>query len=340
MPVDVAEAVTDSVTLYHTYPATLQANQSVDLVARVNGYLKSINYTAGDLVEKGDILFTIESQTYSDAVREAEAQLANAISSFDYNSQQYAAMKKALESDAVSQMEVLQAKNAMEAAQASIRQAEALLQTSRTNLGYCTVRAPFRGRVSSNLYDVGAYLSGAGAPAKLATIYDDATLNVEFYVDESQTPQITNSGNPTGHIRYNSIPLSFTDTVAGSYTADVYYLDPAVNKSTGTLLVKARVKNPDGELRDGMYANVMLPYDVAPHAVMIKDAAISSDQLGKFIYTVNDSDKVTYTPIEAGDLYHDTMRIVSKGIQPGTKYVTKAMLKVRDGMTVKPILTK
>ena len=89
-----------------------------------------------------------------------------------------------------------------------------------------------------------------------------------------------------------------------------------------------------------MYATVMLPYALDPKAILIKDAAISTGQLGKYVYVVNDSNKVVYTPIKVGELYQDTLRIVSEGLSPADRYVTKAMLKVRDGMEVKPVVQK
>ena len=88
-----------------------------------------------------------------------------------------------------------------------------------------------------------------------------------------------------------------------------------------------------------MYATVSLPYGFEPNAILIKDASIGTDQLGKYIYTVNDSNKVVYTPIEVGETVNDTLRIVTKGITADTKYVTKALLKVRDGQTVDPRMT-
>ncbi len=338
--IDVAEAFTDSIVLSRTYPTTLGANSTVDLVARVNGYLNSINYKSGEFVNKGAVLFTIESQSYSDAVRQAEASLTSARSAYDYASRQYAAMTKALESDAVSQMEVLQAKNSMESAKAQIDEAEANLRTARTNLSYCTVRAPFDGHVSDNIYSAGTYLSGAGSPVKLSTIYDDAVMIATFYVEDDYAPDMTFTGNSLNNIDYNHIPVSFADSLSHGYTANIYYLDPKVNSSTGTVAVKAKIQNPDGELRTGMYGTIALPYAVEPHAILIKDAAISTDQLGKYIYVVNDSNRVVYTPVVAGELYQDTLRVITSGIKPGDRYVTKALLKVRDGMTVNPVLTK
>ena len=132
--------------------------------------------------------------------------------------------------------------------------------------------------------------------------------------------------------------MTFNDTIGHNYTASLDYLSPHVNTSTGTLEIQAVIDNEYGELRSGMFVSVDLPTGTNPRAVLVKDAAISTDQLGKYLYVVNDSDRVVYTPITAGPLVHDTMRIVEKGIKPTDKYVTKAMLKVRDGMTVKPVI--
>ena len=100
------------------------------------------------------------------------------------------------------------------------------------------------------------------------------------------------------------------------------------------------VANPDYELKSGMYASIQLPYEAEPDAIMVKDAAIGTDQLGKYVYVVNDSDKVVYTPIRIGDLVRDSLRIVNSGLTVKDRYVTKALMKVRDGMEVNPVVVK
>ncbi len=106
------------------------------------------------------------------------------------------------------------------------------------------------------------------------------------------------------------------------------------------MLLKAELDNSYGELKDGMYANITLPYAIVPDAILVKDASISTDQAGKYVYVVNDSNKVVYTPIKTGELVRDSMRIVTSGLTPQSRYVTQALLKVRDGMEVKPIQQK
>lgn len=336
--IDVALPEVDSVVLHKEYPGTLSAHQEVDLVARVNGYLRYSGYDPGSLVKKGTVLFRIEDSQYRDAVNQARARLSTAQATNAYATDQYHAMKKALESDAVSQMDVIQAESAMKESAASIQQAKASLQTALTTLGYCTVTAPFTGHISKSIYSDGAYLGGAGAPVKLATIYNDDYVNAYFSIEDSQYLEMINGRDEA--IDYDHIPVTFSEELPHSYTGSLNYMSPEIDSSTGTMKLRVKIENPYGELKSGMYAKIQLPYAVNPKAILVKDASIGTDQLGKYLYVVNDSNKVRYTPIEVGELVNDTMRIVTNGITPQSRYVTKALLKVRDGMPVKPVLTK
>lgn len=341
MTVDVAKPEVDSIVLYKTYPGFINAAKKVDLVARVDGYLTSHPYNGGDFVRKGTLLFTIESRNYSDAVAKAKAALDNAKATYAYASSQYEAMQEALKADAVSQMEVLQAKSSTEEAAAAIKTAEAALNTANTQLGYCRVEAPFDGHVSDTKYDVGTYLSGAAQPVTLATIYDDARVKAQFSIDDNRYMDLIKEfRNNNDKIDYEHMPIEFAEPMPHKYTADLSYMSPSIDSSTGTMILKADVDNPYNELKDGMYVTVSLPYDISSNAILIKDAAIGTDQLGKYIYVVNDSNQVIYTPIEVGDVVRDSMRVVTKGITPEAKYVTKALLKVRDGQKVSPRLIK
>lgn len=237
-------------------------------------------------------------------------------------------------------MEVLESKSAMEKAAAAISDAQAVLSTAQTTLSYCTVRAPFDGHVSDAIYDPGTYLAGAASPVTLCTIYDDAVLSVNFNIGDSELKQLTNNLSKQLDIDMTRIPVEFGDTMPHQYTADLTYLAPALDVSTGQMLVKARIENLYGDLRAGMVANVKLPTKIVPDGILIEDAAISKDQLGQYVYVVNDSNKVVYTPVKTGELITPTLRLVTDGLKAGDRYVTKAMLKVRDGMTVKPRLTK
>lgn len=336
--IDVAEAQTDSVVLHKSYPGYLQADKAIQIVGRVSGTLLTQNYTNGEMVTKGQLLFTIEPTQYADAVKEAQAALASARSSYEYASSHYAAVKKALESNAVSQMEVNQAKSDMDQAAASIRSAEAQLRTAQTNLGYCRIYAPVSGRMSAATVNAGSFISGEASPFTLATIYDDKTVNAVFSVEDAAQMNLISaymSGNEN-----SKIDLEFENPLPHRYSGHLNYVGPNVNTGTGTLLLKAVVENPYGELRDGMYVNVSVPYATDPKAVTVNDASIGTDQLGRYLYVVNDSNKIVYTPVKVGEPVNDSVRIITSGIKAGDRYVTKALLKVRDGMSVKPRVVK
>ena len=338
--INVAVPAIDSIVLHKTYPGLLSASNSAAVVGRVNGTLLSMGYQTGSYVKKGQLLFSIESTKYRDAVRQAQASLATAKSQLDYATRNYEALKEALKSDAVSQIEVVQAKSAMEQADAAVKNAEAVLSQANLNLSYCSVRAPISGFATSNILNVGEYISGEGAPVKLCTIYDNSELVAVFNIEDSQYEQMIGQKGGTAGAIYRNVPIRFTQPLPHSYTADLWYESPSIDSSTGTLQLKGIVKNIDNELKDGMYVTVDLPYGVNPKAVLIKDASIGTDQLGKYVYTVNDSDKVVYTPIKTGELYRDSLRVVTEGLEPGQRYVTEALLTVRNGMKIKPELTK
>lgn len=340
MKVDVAYPTVDTVLLSNTYPAYLSANNTVDLVARVDGYLVAQNYSDGAYVHKGDVLFRIEDSSYRDAVSQAQAQLESARATAAYAKSHYEAVERALRSDAVSAMEAEQAKSAMNEANAAVTNAQAALRTAETTLSYCTVRAPYDGHVGMSTLSKGAFLAGSASPVKLATIYDDSEMKVNFYVADESYLQMLKDKSEELNVDLKHIPVQFGDSIPHSYTCDLTYLAPEIDRSTGTLRMQASMANTYGELKSGMYATVTLPYAIDPKAILIRDASIGTDQRGKYVYTVNDSSKIVYTPVEVGQLVNDTLRIVTSGLTAQDRYVTKALLKVRDGAKVDPVTVK
>lgn len=335
--VSVATPQVRTVVLYNDYPGILAAKSSVEVVAKVNGQITAKNYAGGSKVTAGQLLFKIDPSVYQDRVEQAQAQLTTAISSRDYALEHYNAVKKALESDAVSKMEVVQAQSSYEQAEASIKTATAALETARRNLGYCSVVAPISGSITTDNINVGNYVTGEAQPVTLATIYDNSSMQAKFAIEDERYLDLLNSREAHDSLDFDHVPVTFTEAMPHTYTGAVSYMAPNLKQTTGTMNVECTIQNPYDELRSGMYANIRLPYDRVHNAILVNDAAIASDQLGKYMYVVNDSDKVVYTPVKVGELIDDTLRIITSGIGPKDRYVTKALLKVRNGMTVKPV---
>lgn len=335
----VEKAFTDSVVLYKTYPGYLTAEYYAEVVGLVNGRLETMSYQSGGYVNKGQILFTIDPTLYRDAVTRAEATLKSNESSLEYAKSHYEAVLKALEDNAVSRIEVLEAENSYKTAEASVNDSKAALHTARVNLGYCTVTAPISGYITANELSIGNYITGADSPVKLAEIYDNTHLYAVFEIEDSQYKKMSGAiSNDLSSPLYKDIPIQFNEHLKNSYVADLVYQAPNVDRSTGTITLKGKILNKDNELKEGMFATISLPYGDNPKAVLVKDASIGTDQLGKYMYVVNDSNKIITTRIEAGELYHDSLRVVTKGINPGDMYVSKALLTVRGGEIVKPVL--
>ncbi len=340
--ISVAYPIVKSVILHKTYPGYLSSANTVDLVSRVNGYLQSSSFTAGAMVKKGQLLFVIEPTLYEDAVKRAEAGLKNAQASLDYAENNYVRMKEASRSDAISEIDLIKSATQLISARSSVKDAEAQLETAKTNLGYCYIRAPFSGHISKGMYSVGSYIGGEGQATKLATIYQDDKMNAYFNIEDNQYLQmLAFSSKKNDQERLpDEVEIIFQSPLSRPYIGKLNYLSPNIDLSTGTLNIRAEIENPDNELKDGLYVNIRLPYAKQDSAILVKDASIGTDQLGKFLYVVNDSNRIAYRHIVTGELFSDTLRLVKSGLNPNDRYVTKALLKVREGMEIKPLLEK
>ena len=337
LAISVAKPIVKDITLTKDYPGYLTTEKTVNLVARVNGTLQSVSYAPGGRVKKGQLLFVIEPTLYNDKVAQAEAELKTAQAQLEYARNNYSRMKEAVKSDAVSQIQVLQSESSVTEGVAAVSNAEAALSTARTNLGYCYVRAPFDGTISKSTVDIGSYVGGSLQPVTLATIYKDDQMYAYFNVADNQWLEMSmNNQQPTKDLP-KKIMVQLGKEGTESYPATLDYLSPNVDLNTGTLMVRANFDNPQGVLKSGLYVSITLPYGEAKNAMLVKEGSIGTDQLGKFLYAVNDSDIVHYRHIEIGQLINDTLRQVLGGLSPQERYVTEALMKVRDGMKIKPI---
>lgn len=350
MPVEVAVPQVKDVLLTQIYPGHIEDIQEVQIVARVNGVLK-VHAPSGAEVRKGQVLYTIVNDKYDNDVKQAEASLKTAEASlktaqanYDYYSKELTAREEAFKKNAVSAMELAQTQSEMEQAQASINEsrasienARAALNMARTTLGYCTITAPFNGKLALQAYDEDSYINGENSPVTLNTLYNDKTVYALISIDEKKFATVRDNAE-SGKLNLDSVKINFSAPLQHEYFSKINYSAPDVNVSTGTVTLRFEIDNRYNELQSGMYMTVALPYADDKNALLVRDASIGTDQLGKYLYLVNDSNKIVYTPIEVGETYLDTLRIVTKGVTPESRYVTTALLKVRDGQKVKPVV--
>ena len=336
LPVEVAHPIEREVTLTREYPGYLEADATISIVGRASGTLLKQSYTPGSRVKKGDILFIIEPTLYENAVEQAQAALNTAEAELEYAQSNYKRMQQAIESDAVSRIELLQAESRVKSYTAQVNNAKAALNTARTNLGYCYVKAPIDGVAGIEKYSVGTYVPGAASPVELCKMYKDDKMYAYFDITDNQWINKQRRNDIVGKEQY--ITFTLGNEKYYSWKAKMDYLSPDINLSTGTLRVRAEIDNSNLFLKPGSYISVILPYEKIEKGILVKDASIGTDQLGKYLYVVDKNDTVHYRPIEVGNLVNDTLRLVTKGLNANETYVTKALLKVRNGMPVTPII--
>lgn len=334
--IDVAQAYTDSVVIHKKFPGVVSSGHNVEVVAQSDGRILRKCFTDGDYVRKGAVLYQLDPKIYQSNVAEAEAALAKAKGQYDYYTTQTAAMKKALEADAVAAITVEQAESNLRVAKASLAAAQAQLASARTSLEYCRVTAPISGRTQSGVQE-GEYASQGRT---LVNIVDNSDLKVTFSIDESRYRQLAAEGLADGEssVMFRNVPVEFEG--AGTFPADLYYVSPSVDVATGTVTLEGKLQDPRKLLSDGMYASVNLPVSTDPKAILVKDASIGTDLQGEYVYLVDKEDKVVYTPVKTGETVNDTLRIITSGVKPGNRYVVSALLTVRNGEKVKPVIKK
>ena len=338
LPVEVARPYIRDITLTREYPGYLEAEATIPIVGRVNGVVTQRNFAVGSRVKKGDLLFVIEPTLYENAVSQAKAALQTAIAQQEYANSNYERMKAAIASKAVSQIELLQAKSNIESANAAVANARAALKSAETKLGYCYIKAPADGSIGLDEQPVGAYIAGEMTPVELCRLYKDKVMYAFFDIPDKLW--LNNIQHSNGGIDKSRVTFTLGEKRMPALDARIDYLSPNVNTGTVTLQIRATLPNDSGALKSGSYISVAMPFKEVKNALLIKDSSIGTDQTGKYIYVVNKENQAEYRRIETGSIIDDTLRLVTAGLAPGESYVTKAILKVRNGMSVTPIMEK
>ncbi len=336
----VAQPVEQPATLYFELTGNTAPFNSVDLVARVQGYLKSVDYKDGAMVTKGTKLFGIEQDQYRAQLDQANAALATAEAQQAYNQAEYQRQSTLGRQDFASQATVQQSKSNLEQSSASIQNAKAAIELANINLGYTDVRAPFDGIATHHLVDAGA-LVGVGGPTKLATVVQTDPMYVYFSLSEPQVLQIKESNAKAG-IPFRTTDLSTIPVEIGLQGEDGYphkghmdYASPQVDQSTGTLLVRAVFENKDQILLPGLFVRVRTPIRRLEKALLTSNDAIGTAQEGSYVLVVGPDNVVQRKVVRTGER-QGQLRIVESGLDPNDWVVTEGLQRAFPGAKVDP----
>ncbi|MDB5293194.1 MAG: efflux transporter periplasmic adaptor subunit [Phycisphaerales bacterium] len=343
--VTVAHPIHRPVTRYLEYTGTTEAYQSVELRARVAGFLELVLFKPGAAVKKGDLLFVIDKRTFQAAVNRAQAQVLadeaayKAAESDARIAEELAAQRAGSEIDKITKI------GRRDSAKAAIEADKAALDSAKLDLGFCEVRSPIDGRITKNFVDVGNLVGAAGQPTVLATVVSARPLYVSVDVSESDVLTLRGGeiaqvpGTRPGQVAPDEsrhAEIATGDSEEFNVHGHVDYIDPSLNPQSGTIRIRCQFENENDLLFPGMFVRLRILLDTSD-PMLAPDIALLSDQNGRYALVVNDKDTVELRRVKIGTLV-GSMRVVLDGLSATDRVIVNDLQRARPGVTVKPTL--
>ena len=329
-----------NVTLFLQATGNAAAVNSANLVARVSGFVETINYKDGDIVKKGTLLFTIEPETYKLKLEQAKAAEESAQATVTQTDADYERQAFLAKTSTASKATLENATAARDTAHANLTQAHVNTQLAEMNYGYASVSAPFDGYVTARTVSVGEYVGGGGTPTVLATIVQITPIYVNFNVSEDDVIRIREDMR-----RRNLTPqdLKKIPIEVGLQTEQGYphkgmldYAAPSINASTGTLAVRGILENADRALLPGNFVRVRVPtISSLENALLVPETALGTDQGGRYLLVVGKDDVAEQREVEVGPL-DGTERVIMKGLAADDRVIVEGLLRAIPGEKVDP----
>ncbi|WP_038934928.1 efflux RND transporter periplasmic adaptor subunit [Bradyrhizobium japonicum] len=340
--VDVAAPVQRAVTRYVEATGTTAPVKSVDLVARVQGFLQSIDYQDGSFVKQGTQLFLIEPETYKLKVEQAQAAEVGAQATLKQAEADFKRQFELVQRQAVSQSTLDTSTSTRDNAQASLQQAQVNTRLAEVNYGYTKVSAPFDGIVSAHLVSVGE-LVGVSSPTQLATIVALDPIWVNFTVNEQDVLRIRAEairlGLTVADLKQLPVQVGLQTETGYPHEGHLDYISPTLNTSTGTLAVRGLLPNDKRALLPGYFVRVRVPFDQDKNALLVPDTALGSDQAGRYLLVVNNENVVEQRKVQIGQV-DNGLRVIESGLKPDDRVVIAGLLRVIPGQKIDPQATK
>ncbi len=334
--VTVVQPVSRTVTDYLELTGNTQAFNTVQLVARVSGYLEKVFFLDGQMVEKDNLLFLIQQNTYQDTVRQAEAAILLQKAQLEYAQIQLDRYTNLLQQNAAAQSDVDNWRNQRDSAKANLQSAQAQRDLAKLNLDYTEVRAPFSGRIDRRLVDPGN-LVGSGQPTTLAQISQIDPIYVYFTVSDLDLARLMGEArwNPA-EARAKSWPVFLALPEEKGYPRQgrLDFASISLTPTTGTLLLRGIFSNRDGKILPGIYARVRVPLKAGP-ALLVPQEALGSDQRGAYVLTIGPENVVQRKGVRTGTTV-DSLRVIEEGLTSNDWVIIKGLQKATPGGKVTP----
>ncbi len=327
------------VTKYLEYTGTTAAVESVEIRARVGGYLQSMHFQPRSRVKAGDVLFVIDPRPYRARVDQAKAAVESKKAALRIREIELEKYMPLATKEVIAGLKLDDVRSNRDMAKAELEQSIANLETAKLDLEYAHVTSPIDGRVSRNMVDVGNLVS-ATENSLLANVVRDDNLYVYFNMSEMDLLKLTRNaihknGDATPQDQYAPAYMGLADETGYPRTGTLDYTDIKVDPATGTIQVRAIFANPDGLLFPGMFARIRIPLETRT-AVLVPDSAVLTDQGGKYVLICNAENIVELRRVRTGERIDD-MRTIDDGLLLKDQVITNGTQKARPGAEVTPI---
>jgi membrane fusion protein, multidrug efflux system len=336
--VTVSRPVQQTVTNTIELTGNTQSSNSVNLVARVAGYLQSVNFKDGSVVKKGDLLFVIEPEPYQANVELAEATVEQRQATLTQATSEYERQQRLIKQKATSESDVENWQAQAEGGKAGVDEANANLELARINLGYTRVVAPFDGRIGRRQVDAGN-LVGPGATTQLATIDQLAPIYVYFNVDEQDVLRLRASLRAAGKTLKDVEPvklgIGLQNETGYPHEATLDFVASDVDQGTGTLQARGVIANQDYVFLPGLFVRVQVPVGKTDKALLVPDRALGVDQRGHYLLVLDQADVVEQRLVQIGAL-NDGLRVIEHGLSADDRVVVDGLQLAIPGSKVAP----
>jgi RND family efflux transporter MFP subunit len=329
------------ITEWEEFTARVDATETVEIRPRVTGHLAEVRFQAGQRVKKDDVLFVIDPRWHEAEHQLAVSNVEQAVARWETAKAEAVRGEELAKSKAISAEEAGTRRSVAAMAEAAMHAAEAARDTAKLNRDYTLVRSPIDGIVSRPLLTQGNYVSGvAGFTTLLTTVVSDGDVFVYASVDEARYQKFKRL------VREKKLPdprdhkVAAEVQVAGEtgfeHKGVIEHFDNRIDPTTGSIVLRVRVPNPDGRLVPGAFARVRIPSSAEYRALLVDEKIIGTDQSQKFLLTVGEKNLATYKPVKLGANIAG-LRVVTEGIEANDRVITSGLQLIRPGIPVQPM---
>ena len=335
--VTVAHPLQKSITEWDEYTGRFTALETVEIRARVSGFIDSVHFHEGQIVKKDDLLFVIDQRPYQIAVELAKADIQRAQSKLDIATDDVNRATPLVQSKTLTEREFDTRQSVQRDAAGQLASANAALKQAQLNLEWTEVRAPIAGRISDKRVDAGNLITGGQTGATLLSVIVSIDP-IHFVFDGSETDflhylRLAAAGTrPSSRDAPNPVAVRLADETEFSHMGQMDFVDNAINPKTGTIRGRAIFDNKDGFLTPGFFGRLRL-FGGSHDALLIPDGAIASDQASKIVFTVAEDGTVGTKRVELGPII-DGLRVIRSGLAPADRIVIDGLPRARPGQKV------